>query len=56
MTAFISTARDERSRYSDQMDRNRYDDSAPPREDPRSLVDRRLGVDPRNFPEDRRGY
>jgi hypothetical protein len=48
--------RDERSRYSDQMERNRYDDPAPQREDPRGIVDRRLGVDPRNFPEDRRGY
>jgi hypothetical protein len=48
--------RDERSRYSDQLERNRYDDPAPQREDPRGLVDRRLGVDPRNFPEERRGY
>ena len=46
--------RDERGRYSDQMERGRYDDPAPPRDDPRPL-DRRLGVDPRNFPEDRRG-
>ncbi|XP_021936826.1 zinc finger CCCH domain-containing protein 13-like isoform X3 [Zootermopsis nevadensis] len=45
--------RDDRSRYSDQMERNRYDDPAPQREDPRGLVDRRL--DPRNFSEDRRG-
>ncbi|KAJ4436473.1 hypothetical protein ANN_16504 [Periplaneta americana] len=46
--------RDERSRYSDQMERNRYEDSTPQREDPRTLVDRRLGVDPRSFPDERR--
>jgi hypothetical protein len=53
---FCPPGREERSRYSDQMERNRYDEPAPQREDPRGLVDRRIGVDPRNFTEDRRGY